>query len=228
MTRPSPRLPAALSAFVLLSLGLAACYGGPNLDGAGALGSVVPTATNPVEPPGSNGEAGSCGSASLWVDYAPMDVKTLVERGFGFVSARVTSTEPAFFNTADGSAPAGYLTTGSGPGTSSATVFTPYVVEVDHVMTGDGNVGVRRVLVEGGDVGCIRVTVDGAAKLAVDLRYVLVLADAKDVDGNDLKDLQRVLDAWPIDPSGIVGTVDGPLSLDALSGIVRDAAASAP
>ncbi|MES2209688.1 MAG: hypothetical protein V4515_05825 [Chloroflexota bacterium] len=221
-----------LSVLVVVSLFLTGCYGDPSLGAPASDEAVsesqVPSASDIGVSPASDGAAGACGSASLWVDYAPTDVATLVGYGWGFVSAHVSSPESAFFNTIDGLAPDGFLLKGPSEAHSSATVYTPYVVEVDSVLTGKGNVGVRSVLVEGGAVGCMQVTVDGAAKLARDQSYVLVLADAKDVDGNDLKGLQRVVFAWPIDASGIVGTVDGPLSLDALSVVVQKAVLSAP
>lgn len=151
------------------------------------------------------------------------DVKTLVGYGWGFVSGRVTAWEPAFFNTADGSAPEGFLSKGARLANFAATAFTPYVVDVDRVLTGSGDTGVRRALAEGGTVGCVLVTVDGAPRLAPGASSVLVLADAKDVDRNDLKGLQRVHFAWPIDASGVVATADGPLTLDALSDIIQKA-----
>jgi hypothetical protein len=187
-----------------------------------------PTLTDALASPDRAGEPGSCGSALLWIDYAPTDVKTLVGRGLGFVVARVSSSEPAFFNTADGSAPDGFMTKGSGPTTTLTTVFTPYVVDVDQVLSRRGDVGERRVLVEGGAVGCILVTVEGTPKLRVSRSYVLVLADAKDVDGNDLIGLERVVFAWPIGSSGIVATVDGPLTIESLRDIVAAAELDVP
>lgn len=221
-----------LSVLVVVSLLVAGCYGDPSL--GAAVPSYAPSNTEGTSPSDTGGPrdtastSGGCGSASLWVDYAPTDVKTLVGYGWGFVSAHVSSQESAFFNTTDGSAPDGFLANGPDNATSSVMAYTPFVVEVNNVLTGRSNVGVSTVLVEGGAVGCLQVSVDGAAKLAIDNTYVLVLADATDVDGNDLNGLQRVVFAWPIDASGMVSAVDGPMTLDALSGVVQEATLRAP
>ena len=221
MTRQLIRRPLAWIVLITASLGLAACYG-ESAYGDNPAGGAAPTALPPDAPTASADIDESCGSASLWVDYAPVDVKTLVVSGATMQLARVTGSEPAVFNTADGSAPDGFLTKGR----SFATVYTPYDVEVDQVFAGEGDAGAGVVLVEGGVVGCIEVTVDGAARLTVGSTYVLTLGTAKDVAGKAMIGPQTVVFAWPLDVSGVVHTPDGAMTTTELGTVVESAKAT--
>jgi hypothetical protein len=224
MNRRKTRATFFLPSLVVASIMLSACGAGVDPYGAMATGSGDTISVDTLSSPDPAGGSDNCGTASLFVDYAPADVKTLVGYGWGFVAATVSSSEPAFFNTVDGSAPVGFMAKGSN---SSATIFTPFVVQVDSVLTSKGSVGQRRVVVEGGVVGCTRVTVDGAPRLSSDQSYVLVLAPASDANGKDLG-LDQVVYAWPIDSSGGVVTVDGPATVSSLGDQVQHAELSAP
>lgn len=56
--------------------------------------------------------------------------------------------------------------------------------------------------------------------------YVFILTEAFDADGKaPLADPKSVF-AWPVDLSGEVATVDGPMSIDELTKMVSDASPS--
>jgi hypothetical protein len=169
-----------------------------------------------------------CGSIRWSVEYAPYTVATLAQSGI-FVVGTVNAVEPAIFNTSDGKRPRGFAK--SGPDVSpqpNGKIFTPVVLKVDTVLSGNVKAGAVSVLVEGGSVGCVTELVDQGPNLETKGRYVFVLGAAFDADAKVLPNALEMKLAWPIDGNGIVQTVDGPMSIDSLSAAIRQGAAASP
>jgi hypothetical protein len=166
-----------------------------------------------------------CGTGNLWVDYAPYTTATLASYGWSFVVADVKSTEPAIFNTADGKKPRGFMAkpVAGTPG-SNGKIYTPVVVQVDRAISGQTKPGANRFLIEGGTIGCYTTRLDVSPNVEKGARYVFIVTAAQDADGKKLLDLQEAKFAWPVDANGVVQTVDGPQSIDALAHTVAQTA----
>lgn len=212
----------SVSGLVLSLMIVGGCGGGARVPEDAK--SPAPIATVAPASPDAEGVPGSCGSVTVSYDYAPADIRTLVARGRDLLAVTVLGTETASFNTADGRAPTDLTARDV---RTRTTVYTPVVVQVDEDISGTGKLGERRVLVEGGDVGCYRVVVAGGPILEKGASYVLVVAPTIDFEGKDLG-LQRILFAWPIDASGMVGTSEGDRTMTQVGDEVAGADASAP
>jgi hypothetical protein len=162
--------------------------------------------------------AGYCGSATISIDYAPYTTATLARYGWEFVVVDVVGFEPGTFNTPDGKAPAGFPKA-SGARDPNLVIYTPIDVQIDQAISGAWNLGRGQFLVEGGIVGCFTMSVYGTPKVEIGARYVFIVSDAPDASGRVLP-LPNVVFAWPVDPNGIVTTVDGLMSLDDLEKLV--------
>jgi hypothetical protein len=186
---------------------------------ASPLGSVDPAASS-VPPPSASIDQ-NCGSIRWSVEYAPYSVSSLAQSGI-FVVGRLNTVDSAIFNTADGKRPRGFAK--AGPDSSpqpNGKIFTPVVVKVDEVLSGDVKAGAVRALVEGGTVGCVTELVDNGPTVVKKGLYVFVLGAAFDADAKVLPNALEMKLAWPIDDNGIVQTVDGPMSLDSLRAAIR-------
>jgi hypothetical protein len=93
-----------------------------------------------------------------------------------------------------------------------ARVYTPFVVEVDHVIHGEAGPGTLRVSIEGGTVGCYSVNVDTVPHLQTGRRYVFFLTGSAHSDPPP-----EVWDVWMVDNHDIVSTYQGPMPLTSLS-----------
>lgn len=229
------RAPAALGIAALFVV--AACY-------SGSLASALPTeSSSPTRSsaPEASGSATPeplhlCGSADLFIDYAPYTTVTLAGYGWDFVVADVVSFEPAIFNTPDGKAPPDFLKPPSSlqPNPNAATlIYTPINVVIDDVVSGAWSAGPRQFLIEGGTVpiedgtvDCFTMRVDAAPRVEPGSRYVLIVSEALDSEGQEALLLSKARFAWPVDSKGIATTVDGPMSIDKLTEVVMGAAAS--
>ncbi len=226
-----------------VALGLAAlflvggCYAGSSASLAPPDSSVPPptstpnaTASAPTESPHF------CGTADLFVDYAPYTTATLAGYGWDFVVADVVSFEPAIFNTPDGGPPAGFPEAPSSPNpnpNAQTLIYTPVDVVIGDAISGSLSAGPSQFLIEGGTVplkggtiDCYTMYVDDAPRVDLGARYVFIISDAPDSNGEKLLPLAKARFAWPVDDKGTVITVDGPMSIDDLTRIVLAAAAS--
>jgi hypothetical protein len=70
--------------------------------------------------------------------------------------------------------------------------------------------------------------VDVAPRITVGSRYVFILAEAMGADGDQPLASHEAKFAWPIDAAGMVTTVDGVMSIDELTSIVRSAESPEP
>jgi hypothetical protein len=185
---------------------------------------------------GSPRSTSGCGSAIISIDYLPYTIATLVGYGWDFVLAEVVGFDPAIFNTPDGSPPPGFPGWPSRPDPSdnrTTAIYTPANVVIDHAISGSWSPGPNQFIVEGGTVllesgpvGCFEWRVSPAPSLRPGSRYVLILSEALDDNGQNPLPLRVVRFAWPVDPAGFVSTSDGRMSIDKLTEIVRDAAPS--
>lgn len=129
--------------------------------------------------------------------------------GYGLPDMRVQKTDVALQTTVI----TGTVTAkGAGFFAGPRDIYTPFSVEVDQVVRGDATVGPMQVAVEGGNVGCSTLRVYyGAPIIEPGNRYVFFLEEPIGTAS-----ARTYWDAWPIDPSGVVATVGGPMPLTQL------------
>lgn len=150
--------------------------------------------------------------------------------------ADVVSFEPAIFNTPDGKAPIGFPKPRSSPNpnpNAETLIYTPVNVVVDDAISGARSAGLRQFLVEGGTVpveggtvDCFTARVDEAPRVEPGSRYVFIVSDALDSEGQKPLPLNKARFAWPVDAKGMVATVDGLMSVDDLTRLVLGASPS--
>ena len=203
----------------------------PNISQPGptSVPTVTIAPTPSAAPTASPEPTGSCGSSTIWIDYAPYTTATLAGYGFDFVVADVVGFDPANFNTPDGKRPPGFGTRPSSPQPNpeaETRIYTPVNVLIDHAISGSWSPGPDQFLIEGGTVGCFTIRVDAAPRVNPGSRYVFILNEALDSDGHRPGPEQEVVFAWPADSGGTVTTVDGRMSIDELTRIVREATPS--
>lgn len=213
-------------------LAAAACSGSlastPPTQSSGPLPSSATRATEPA----ASASFGRCGSADVFIEYLPYTTATLAGYGWDFVVVDVVSFEAATFNTPNGEAPLDYPKPPSSPHPNpkaQTLVFTPVNVVIDTAISGTWNAGPRQFLIEGGTVpmksgpvDCLTVRVDMAPLVEPGLRYVFVVSEAVDSEGQPMV-LSMARFAWPVDSNGIVVTVDGPISIPELANAVAAA-----
>lgn len=166
----------------------------------------------------------------------PYTTESLAGHGSDFVVVDVVSFEPAIFNTPDGKAPPDFLKQPSSlpPNPTAQTlIYTPVNVVIDDVVNGAWSDGPVQFLIEGGTVpiedstvDCFTARVYGAPRVELGSRYVFVVSEALDSEGQKPLLLSKARFAWPVDSKGIVTTVDGPMSIDQLTEVVAAAASS--
>ena len=184
-------------------------------------------------------ELTGCGSSTLSIDYVPgLTTADLAAHGSDFVVADVVGFDPSIFNTPDGRPPDGFprRPTGPGPnGNAEDMIYTPITVEIERAINGHWKPGSNQFLVEGGTVAvhyvidgkairCYTMRVSPAPQVEPGSRYVFILSEALDNGGVNPLPLPKAIFAWPVDASGSVSTIDGAITLDRLTRIVRDAA----
>jgi hypothetical protein len=184
----------------------------------------------------SPGSTDRCGSATISIDYLPYTTSTLAGYGWDFVVADVVAFESAIFGTPDGSPPPGFPGWPSSPNPNDnllTPIYTPVNVVIHRAISGRWRPGPSRFLVEGGTVllesgavGCFEWRVSPVPSMRPGSRYVLILSEALDADGQNPLPLHKARFAWPVDPAGVVSTPEGPMSIDNLTKIVLDAAPS--
>lgn len=172
----------------------------------------------------------ACGSAAISIDYVPFTTATLAGNGWDFVVADVVGFELAIFNTPDGGRPPGFPGRPSSPHpnpNAETMIYTPLNVVIDRAISGQWSPGPSQFLVEGGTVlldggsiGCFEMRVSPVPRVERGSRYLFILSDALDADGQNPLPLPKARFAWTVDPAGTVQTVDGPMSLDELTEIV--------
>jgi len=160
--------------------------------------------------------------------FGRITIASLVGSGVQFAAGTATGYEPASFNTPDGRRPADWTLGGGAGGGPYETIYTPVDVEIDlPLTTAAPPAGPGRVLVRGGKVGCDSLEGPGA-RPEIGSRYVFLLEPARDAKGDPFGQWQEAIDAWPVDSSGTVGTLEGPLSLPDLRARVDPAPTRAP
>lgn len=192
-----------------------------------ATPSSAPSATASASPESTDG----CGSATLSIDYAPYTTATLAERGRAFVVADVVGFEAGIFNTPDGSRPSGFPGRPSSPNpnhNAQTLIYTPVNVVIERAISGPWSPGPSQFLVVGGTVDCFTLSVPTAPRVEPGSRYVFILDDARDHEGQNPLPLKEARFAWPVDPAGTVVTVDGLMSIDELTEIVLGTALRSP
>jgi hypothetical protein len=216
---------------------VAGCYTGSQASAPPAGPTDPPSSSGPEATPSAPTETfGLCGSADLFIDYAPYTTSTLAGYGWDFVVADVVGFEQAIFNTPDGKAPADFL---KPPATlkpdpnAETLVYTPVNVVVDDPISGSWSRGAGQFLVEGGTVpveggtvDCYTVRVDNAPHVEPGSRYMFIVSEALDSGGKNPLLRSKARFAWPVDAKGMVVTVDGPMSLNDLAEIVDSATPS--
>ena len=191
----------------------------------------APTHSGPASPVSTEG----CGGSTVSIDYLPHTTAVLAGYGWDFVVADAVGFERAIFNTRDGSRPAGFPGPPSGgDGNAETMIYTPINVEIHRPISGPWSVGTQQILVEGGtvlleggSVPCFTMRVYPVPHVEPGSRYVFILSEALDSEGETPLLLPKARFAWPVDPAGMVTTVDGPTSIDDLTELVLDAAPSA-
>ncbi|MEI8083772.1 MAG: hypothetical protein WCI74_18190 [Actinomycetes bacterium] len=208
----------AIAAIVGVTLVLVGCTRAgtlPVASGATALQQASPA------------EADDCGSANIHAELAPYTIAGLASEGKTFVVAGVTEVETSIFNTADGSKPPGFF---ARPGNtanarSKGQILTPLQLQAQSLTAAPGDPHGIRVAILGGTIGCYTVHVDVAPTVEIGKRYVFILTDDFDADGNKLPDLPLARFAWPVDANDMVSTPEGALSLSDLTLAVEKAIA---
>jgi len=201
------------------------------------LTTTTPSTASTQSPAASPVSADRCGSATVSIDYLPYTTATLAGYSWDFVVADVVGFEPAIFNTPDGRRPPGFPPGGpSNPGAdgnAETMIYTPIDIVIDRVISGPWNPGSAQILVEGGTVlfeggpvGCFEMRVYPVPHVEPGSRYVFILSEALDAEGQNPVRLAKARFAWPVNQAGIAVTVDGTMSVEALTEVVQNVAAS--
>jgi hypothetical protein len=164
-----------------------------------------------------------CGTATLSIDYDPLSVASLAQYGWDFVVADIEGFGEAAFNTDDGEPPPGYVSASSSPHpnpSAQTLIYTPANVDVVRSLSGPVQPGAGQFLLAGGTVGCYTIRVSPSPQVEAGSRYVLVITDAMDSEGEHALPVQEATFAWPVSGAGMVVTVDGLMTIDELAGIV--------
>lgn len=180
-----------------------------------------------------------CGSATVSIDYLPYTTAILAGYDWDFVVADVVGFEPAIFNTRDGIPPPGYPATSpripNPDGNAETMIYTPINVVIDRTISGPWRPGPFQLLVEGGTVlleggpvGCFTMSVSPVPHVEPGSRYVFILSEALDAEGEKPLPLPKARFAWPVNQTGNVVTVDGNMSIEALTELVQEATSAAP
>lgn len=232
----------ALIAGVAMLFAVAACQAGSGVSGSPTNPVAPPPAATPSSPLMSSASAlpestDRCGSATISIEYLPYTAAILAGYGWDFVVADVVGFEPAIFNTGDGTRPPGFPP--SGPrnpnldGNAETLIYTPINVVIERTISGPWSPGPSQVLVEGGTVlleggpvGCFEMRVSPVPQVERGSRYVFILSEALDAAGQNPLPLPKARFAWPVDQAGMAATVDGTMSITALTEVVQDAAPS--
>jgi hypothetical protein len=189
----------------VLAVLAAACGATPRPSSQAPRLPLPSASTNPAESP-SAAASSPCGGADLSVDRGPYVIAGMQVPGYGLpdmggqkidvalrtvvVTGTVTAREAAFF-------------------AGATDVYTPFSVEVDRVIRGDAHVGQMQVAVEGGTVDCYTLRVYyGAPLVEPGKRYVFFLGEPVGTEA-----ARAYWDAWPIDGTNVVQTVQGPMPL---------------
>lgn len=188
-----------------------------------AITGATPEPIPSIGPTATASGTGSCGSATVNIEYAPFTTSDLASGPWKLVVADVTGFGPAFFNTEDGARPpvaSGAVRTPNFNPNAETLVYTPVEVVIDHSITGALEPGPNRLLVAGGVVGCYTMRVYPSPVVDVGSRYVFIVTTALDNLGESELSSKEARFAWPVDEDGIVATVDGPMSIEELTAIV--------
>jgi len=165
----------------------------------------------------------------LSIDYLPYTTAILAGYGWDFVMADVVGFQPATFNTVDGEPPPGVGEKPSSPHpnpNAETMIYTPVDVLISLTISGPSTPGPSRFLIAGGTAGCYTIRVNPAPEVEPGSRYVFILADALDSEGQNPLPLQEAKFAMPVDDAGMVMTVDGLMTLEELTEIVTEASPS--
>jgi hypothetical protein len=153
------------------------------------------------------------------VDTAPATVANVMPFTTIVVVADVTSVEEAIWNTKDGKQPDKGVK--NGPKFAPA-IETPINLQVSDSWVGDALPGALHVVNPGGTAGCVQYQVSNAPELRKGTTYVFFLQPGSGADGQRHPELPVVLEAWPVDGSGLVQTAEeGSVGLAKLEDLVH-------
>ena len=178
--------------------------------------------TSPTSPPGPTstatptlGASASCLVVRVNVDRMPLTTKNLATVSSVTFVGTFQRYDKARWSTSDGARPQ------DASPRSPAAIYRPARFDADMTVAGTAPTGTIALRVDGGTVGCDTYVYDTAPTLVTGARYLVFAGYTIDASGRPVPNLGLV-EAWPIDASGMVTTAEeGMVTLAALTDEIR-------